>query len=234
MIKHIKYETLGSTEFSWLKSKHHFSFGEYRDPARLGHGELIVINDDIISSKTGFDLHPHKDMEIITYVRKGAITHKDNQGNSGRTVAGDIQVMSAGSGIYHSEYNYEDTETKIFQIWIMPNKKGLKPSWNTITLSNDVFHKYFLPLLISGDGKSPLHINQNVKIYGGKIKNTTIKHELMGKAYVLMSSGEARLGKHLINEGDGVSISNLKNIEISTKNEAEMLIIDVPGLLTRN
>ena len=176
MIKHIKYETLGSTEFSWLKSKHHFSFGEYRDPARLGHGELIVINDDIISSKTGFDLHPHKDMEIITYVRKGAITHKDNQGNSGRTVAGDIQVMSAGSGIYHSEYNYEDTETKIFQIWIMPNKKGLKPSWNTITLSNDVFHKYFLPLLISGDGKSPLHINQNVKIYGGKIKNTTIKH----------------------------------------------------------
>ena len=234
MIKHIKYETLGSTEFSWLKSKHHFSFGEYRDRERLGHGELIVINDDIISSKTGFDLHPHKDMEIITYVRKGAITHKDNQGNSGRTVAGDIQVMSAGSGIYHSEYNYEDTETKIFQIWIMPNKKGLKPSWNSITLGNDVFHKYSLPLLISGDGKSPLHINQNVKIYGGKIKYTTINHEIMGKAYVLMSSGTAKLDNYVINEGDGVSISNLNHIEISTENEAEMLIIDVPGLLTRN
>ena len=234
MIKHIKYETLGSTEFSWLKSKHHFSFGEYRDRERLGHGELIVINDDIISSKTGFDLHPHKDMEIITYVRKGAITHKDNQGNSGRTVAGDIQVMSAGSGIYHSEYNYEDTETKIFQIWIIPNKKGLMPSWNTMTLSDNVFYKNALPLLVSGDGNAPLHINQNVKIYGGKIKNTTIKHDIMGKAYVLMSSGTAKLDNYVINEGDGASISNLNHIEISTENEAEMLIIDVPGLLTRN
>ena len=234
MIKHIKYKTLGSTELSWLKSKHHFSFGEYRDQARLGHGELIVINDDIISSKTGFDLHPHKDMEIITYVRKGAISHKDSQGNAGRTVAGDIQVMSAGSGIYHSEYNYEDTETKIFQIWIIPNKKGLMPSWNTMTLSDNVFYKNALPLLVSGDGNAPLHINQNVKIYGGKIKNTTIKHDIMGKAYVLMSSGTAKLDNYVINEGDGVSISNLNHIEISTENEAEMLIIDVPGLLTRN
>ena len=97
-----------------------------------------------------------------------------------------------------------------------------------------MFHKYSLPLLISGDGNSPLHINQNVKIYGGKIKNTTINHEIMGKAYVLMSSGTAKLDNYVINEGDGVSISNLNHIEISTENEAEMLIIDVPGLLTRN
>ena len=108
MITRFAFADLGGANHGWLNAKHHFSFANYYDPQKLSHGELMVINDDIIAPHTGFDTHSHRDMEIITYVRKGAITHKDNKGNEGRTTAGNIQVMSAGTGISHSEYNLED------------------------------------------------------------------------------------------------------------------------------
>jgi hypothetical protein len=125
MITRYAFADLGGANHGWLNAKHHFSFANYFDPQKLSHGELMVINDDIIAPQTGFDTHSHRDMEIITYVRKGAITHKDNKGNEGRTTAGNIQVMSAGTGISHSEYNLEDEETNIYQIWIKPKK-----NWN--------------------------------------------------------------------------------------------------------
>ena len=120
---------LGKARFGWLNASHHFSFGQYHDPARMGVGPLRVWNDDEIAPHTGFDPHPHRDMEIITYVRQGAITHQDSLGNEGRTEAGDVQVMSAGTGIRHAEYNREDGETRIFQIWIIPRTPGLAPRW---------------------------------------------------------------------------------------------------------
>src|SRR6267142_3868513 len=120
MIERRTFESLGGANHGWLDAKHHFSFAEYYDPKRMGWGALRVWNDDTIAADTGFPAHPHADMEIITYVREGAITHQDNQGNKGRTEAGDVQVMSAGSGIRHSEYNLESSKTKIFQIWIEP------------------------------------------------------------------------------------------------------------------
>jgi redox-sensitive bicupin YhaK (pirin superfamily) len=129
MIELRPFATLGGANHGWLDAKHHFSFAGYYDESRMHWGDLRVWNDDVIAPKTGFLPHPHRDMEIITYVREGAITHKDNLGNQGRTEAGDVQVMSAGTGITHGEYNLEEVATKIFQIWIIPSKTGEKPSW---------------------------------------------------------------------------------------------------------
>ena len=124
MIELRPFAKLGGADHGWLKAKHHFSFGSHYDPDNMGHGSLRVWNDDEIAPNTGFPAHPHANMEIITYVREGAITHQDSLGNKGRTEAGDVQVMSAGSGVRHSEYNLEPTTTRIFQIWIEPATQG--------------------------------------------------------------------------------------------------------------
>ncbi len=129
MIEVRPFAKLGGANHGWLKAKHHFSFARYYDPERLGHGAIRVWNDDEIAPHTGFPPHPHANMEIITYVREGAITHEDSLGHKGRTEAGDVQVMSAGEGLHHSEYNREDKPTKIFQIWIEPREDGGYPSW---------------------------------------------------------------------------------------------------------
>lgn len=129
MIELRPFDTLGAADHGWLVAKHHFSFADYHDPARESWGNLRVWNDDTIQAGTGFPAHAHRDMEIITYVREGAITHRDDLGNEGRTEAGHVQVMSAGSGVRHSEYNLEDRTTRIFQIWIMPDRGGGRPAW---------------------------------------------------------------------------------------------------------
>mgnify|MGYP000391795884 CR=1 FL=1 len=123
------FAKLGAANHGWLDAHHHFSFGNYHDAARMNWGAIRVWNDDVIAPQSGFPPHPHADMEIITYVRTGAITHKDSLGNEGRTAAGDVQVMSAGSGIRHAEYNLENEPTTLFQIWIIPNRTGGEPSW---------------------------------------------------------------------------------------------------------
>jgi redox-sensitive bicupin YhaK (pirin superfamily) len=129
VIERRPFDSLGGANHGWLDAKHHFSFASYNDAKRMGWGTLRVWNDDTIAAQTGFPPHSHGDMEIITYVREGAITHRDNLGNTGRTEAGDVQVMSAGSGITHSEYNLESETTRIFQIWIIPDERGQPPSW---------------------------------------------------------------------------------------------------------
>src|SRR5574340_861222 len=131
MIELRPYASLGGDNHGWLNTRHHFSFADYHAPARMGWGALRVWNDDEIAPASGFPLHPHRDMEIITYVRRGAISHQDSLGNAGRTAAGDVQVMSAGSGIRHAEQNREPETTTLFQIWIIPDQPGGKPSWGT-------------------------------------------------------------------------------------------------------
>ena len=133
MIEVRPFSGLGGADHGWLKARHHFSFASYHDPRRMGWGALRVWNDDEIAPQTGFPPHPHRDMEIITYVREGAITHKDNLGNEGRTEAGDVQIMSAGTGIVHAEYNLEPETTRIFQIWIIPDRRGVTPNWGAKT-----------------------------------------------------------------------------------------------------
>src|SRR5690606_2203108 len=124
-----KFGSLGHADHGWLDARHHFSFADYHDPARMGWGAIRVWNDDTIAPRSGFPPHPHRDMEIITYVRAGAITHQDSMGNRGRTAAGDVQVMSAGTGVRHAEYNLEDETTTLFQIWVLTDRPGATPSW---------------------------------------------------------------------------------------------------------
>ncbi len=152
MIEVRPFETLGAANHGWLDAHHHFSFAAYMDPDRMGWGSLRVWNDDRIEAGTGFPPHGHRDMEIITYVRSGAITHKDSLGNAGRTEAGDVQVMSAGTGIEHSEYNREDEATELFQIWIIPTKQGEAPSWGARPFPRDTRDGKFALLASGMDG----------------------------------------------------------------------------------
>ena len=224
-----RYEDLGHANHGWLDTRHHFSFAHYFDPTRLGYGALRVINDDVIKAGAGFDVHPHKDMEIITYVRKGAISHRDSQGNQGRTVAGDIQVMSAGTGIYHSEFNLESEDTNIFQIWIKPNQQGVTPSWETKAFPKEPVIDA-LALLVSGDGSAPLTIHQDAQIFGGRMRaGTTINHELTQQAYILASEGQISINGKKLKKGDGAEVADLVAIEITALSDAEVIVIEVPS-----
>jgi len=229
MIEHHSFQNLGKANHGWLNATHHFSFANYYDPEKMNHGELLVINDDRIAPHTGFDTHPHRDMEIITYVRKGAITHKDNKGNEVRTTTGSVQVMSAGTGILHSEYNLEDEETNIFQIWIKPKTTGINPDWNMAEFPKQPVSKN-LPLLVSGDSKAPLNINQDARIYVGRLnKGDEITHNIFGKAYILISEGTINVSGNIAKKGDGLAISDEKLVKLKALSDSELLIIEVPG-----
>lgn len=232
MINVIKYENLGHANHGWLDARHHFSFAKYYDKERMGFGVLRVVNDDIIKAGAGFGTHPHEDMEIITYVRKGAITHKDSMGNVGRTEAGDVQVMSAGTGIFHSEYNLESEDTKLYQIWIEPNKLGVKPVWDAAKFPKSEVSEE-LPLLVSSTddyNNAPLTINQNATIHGGRLKaGTKINHSIRHQAYILVSDGEVKLDNIKVNTGDAAEVTNINELKLEAITDSEILIIDVPN-----
>lgn len=232
MIKHYPYNQLGSANHGWLKSKFHFSFAHYYNPARMNFGKLRVINDDWIAPETGFPLHPHKNMEIISILRTGAITHQDNVGNKGVTKAGEVQVMSAGSGISHSEYNLTKQPLTLFQIWIESNKLNIQPRWETKKFPSQLASE--LTLLASGypeDNKDALFINQEARIYGGKLaKGTIIEHDINHQAYVLASEGMFKLeGINMnltMNKGDGAEITDENSVRIRATTDCEIIIID--------
>ncbi len=232
MITLYPYAALGHANHGWLDARHHFSFGMYHNPARRGFGTLLVINDDRIAAGRGFAPHPHRDMEIITYVREGAITHRDSMGNAGRTQAGDVQVMSAGTGIEHSEQNIETVETRLFQIWIQPSTLGVKPRWDAAT-----FPKHFvsdtLPVLVSGREEDiaagALMIHQDAAIYGGNIEaDSTLHVPVQHQAYVLVSRGEISLNGTAMSQGDGAEVVGVNPLIVSATTDAEILVIDAP------
>lgn len=233
MIKVYPYENLGHADHGWLNARHHFSFARYVDRNRMGFGAMRVINDDIVEKGHGFAPHPHDNMEIITYVRKGAITHKDSMGNEGRTAAGDVQVMSAGSGVVHSEFNHEPESTTLYQIWIMPNKANVTPRWDQAefpkTPVNDA-----LPVLVSGQeqhkGTNALFIHQDAAIYGGNlVKGTKLTQSLKHQAYVLASKGSFTVNGQTLKEGDGAEITGELKLDIEALSDTEILVIDVPA-----
>lgn len=228
MLTHYPHAELGRAQFDWLDARHHFSFGQYINHEKPNFGDLCVINDDIIQPQSGFALHGHQDMEIITYVRRGAISHKDSQGNKGRTVAGDIQVMSAGTGIQHSEYNLEDEATNLFQIWITPDETGLPPRWDSAEFPRHQVGDA-LPLLVSGDGQAPLHINNKAaKIYAGALHSgQQVTHAISGQVYILVSEGSMCIGGIEAVRGDGVTVQDKSAIVLEATGDSEVLIIDV-------
>lgn len=234
MLEHIPFKALGTANHGWLKANHHFSFGGYYNPQRMGFGTLRVVNDDFIAPGGGFEPHPHENMEIITYVRSGAVAHKDNAGNQGITTQGQVQVMSAGSGIIHSEHNGTDKPLTLYQIWIETNQFNAKPKWGTKNFPQRVDTK--LALLVSGykeDANTALHIHQNARIFGGKIaKGTRFEHNITHQAYVLASDGMFNVAsvqqKLTLSKGDGAQVTDNEYIVITALTDCEIVVIDAP------
>ena len=231
MIELRPYNELGGAQHGWLDTRHHFSFANYYDPKRMRWGHLRVWNDDIIAAHTGFPAHPHRDMEIITYVRSGAITHQDSLGNRGRTEAGDVQVMSAGSGITHSEMNEENEATQLFQIWIMPDEKGLPPSWGTKPFPKEQRSGSFITLAsgLPGDTDA-LPIRANARLVAATLKagQSTEYHIAPGrKVYLVPASGEIEINGVVAAAGDGVAISDESLLKVSAQQDSEIVLVDV-------
>jgi quercetin 2,3-dioxygenase len=226
-----RYENLGHADHGWLNAHYHFSFADYHNPARMGLGPLRVINDDIVAAGGGFAPHPHRDMEIITYVREGAISHEDSLGNKGKTSAGDIQVMSAGSGITHSEWNAESIDTRLYQIWVHSRTKGTPPRWEAKQFPKA---EGALHLLASGhagdDAKGALWIDSDAAIWGGVLKaGQGWSHPLSGSAYLLVSTGEVAIAGETLKQGDGVAITDMHELAISANVASELVLIDLPN-----
>ncbi|MBL4537660.1 MAG: pirin family protein [Oceanicaulis sp.] len=230
MIDVRRFEYLGAFRFDWLNAKHHFSFGSYHNPKRMGWGALRVWNDDEIQPGTGFPPHPHAEMEIITYVRDGAITHQDSLGNKGRTVAGDVQVMSAGKGIRHAEYNQENELTRIFQIWIMPDERGGEPYWDSRSFPK-VDRAGELVVLASGrkGDDDALPIRADARVLGGTLKSgqsASYALEPGRHAYLALAKGAAIVNGETLGPRDGAAIVDELSIEIKAMEDAEIVLVD--------
>lgn len=230
MIEHRPFHSLGSADLGWLEAKHHFSFANYYDPERMGWGALRVWNDDTIAPNTGFPPHSHADMEIITYVREGAITHQDSMGNSGRTESGDVQVMSAGAGIHHSEYNREPGATQIFQIWIMPNRRGDPPSWGAKPFPKKDRSGQFVALAsgMAGDDDA-LPIRTDARVLGATLKSGETAEYTFGDqryGYLVSAKGKVTVNDLALEPRDGAAIRDVQTIRVTALEDAELVLVD--------
>lgn len=230
MIEIRKFETLGAADHGWLDAHHHFSFAGYHDPGRTHWGNLRVWNDDTIAPKSGFPPHPHNDMEIITYVREGAITHRDDMGNEGRTEAGDVQVMSAGSGVTHSEYNLEDGTTRIFQIWIIPDQRGGAPGWGARPFPKDSRAGRFVPLASGhSEDADALPIRADARVLGATVRTgETVTYETTPERhlYLVPATSSIRIGNESAHARDGVAITGVDRLEIEAIEDSEIVLVD--------
>ena len=230
MIERRPFAELGSASHGWLDAKHHFSFANYYDPARMGWGPIRVWNDDTIAAGTGFPPHGHADMEIITYVREGAITHQDSLGNIGRTEAGDVQVMSAGSGVRHSEYNREPGTTKIFQIWIEPKTRGETPSWGAKPFPKRDRSGRFVTLASGfADDADALPIRTDARIVGATLKAGETAEYPLGDGrhgYLVPASGSVEINGIRLEARDGAAIADEPVLRVTAINDAEIVLVD--------
>ena len=234
MIEKRSFDSLGKFDADWLAARYHFSFSGYHDPERVHWGALRVWNDDTIEPKTGFPPHPHSDMEIITYVRSGAITHQDSLGNRGRTEAGDVQVMSAGSGVTHAEYNLEDEKTTIYQIWIMPKERGGKPFWGSAQFPKGE-RAGSLVTLASGfeedQSAGALPIRQDARVLAATLNKGQGVDYALGEgrhAYVALAKGSATVNGVELGPRDGAAIRAESAIRIAASDDAEIVLVDAP------
>ena len=230
MIDRRPFAELGGANHGWLDAKHHFSFAGYYDPDKMGWGPIRVWNDDTIQPGTGFPPHPHADMEIITYVRDGAITHQDSLGHIGRTEAGDVQVMSAGSGVRHSEYNREPGVTRIFQIWIEPETRGEAPAWGAKPFPKGDRSGRFVTLAsgVAGDADA-LSIRADARVLGASLKageSTTYELGEGRHAYLVPASGAIEINGVHLDARDGAAIADEPTITITATQDAEIVLVD--------
>jgi len=230
MIEKRSFESLGHADHGWLNARHHFSFADYHDPARMGWGAIRVWNDDEIGPHAGFPPHPHRDMEIITYVRTGAITHKDSMGNEGRTGAGDVQVMSAGTGVRHAEYNLENEKTTLFQIWIEPSRRGGEPSWGAKPFPKDGRSGKFVTLASGFEGdEGALPIRADARVMGATLKaGESLTHDVgEGRhAYLVPATGAIEIDGAPFKARDGAALGGGQSVTITAIEDSELVLVD--------
>lgn len=224
------FATLGAADHGWLDARHHFSFANYRDPERMGWGAIRVWNDDTIAARSGFPQHPHSDMEIVTFVRTGAITHKDSLGNEGRTAAGDVQVMSAGTGITHAEYNLEDEATTLFQIWIIPDRRGEQPSWGQREFPKAGREGGF-EIVASGtpEADDALSIRTDAKVAAATLaagQSATWRTSSERHQYLVAPNGRIRVNGIEAAPRDGVAVTGEGEIVVEAIDDAQIVLVD--------
>jgi redox-sensitive bicupin YhaK (pirin superfamily) len=224
------FASLGHADHGWLNARHHFSFADYHDPGRMGWGAIRVWNDDEIAARSGFPPHPHADMEIITYVRTGAISHQDSIGNKGRTEAGDVQVMSAGTGVRHAEYNLEDEATTLFQIWVLTDKRGAEPSWGAMRFPRDERAGTFVTLASGMDGdEKALRINASARVMGATLaagEQAELSLDPARHVYLVAVNGAVEVNGRRAEPRDGVAITAEDRVEIKALDDAEIVLVD--------
>ena len=224
------FASLGHADHGWLNARHHFSFAGYHDPGRMGWGAIRVWNDDEIAARSGFPPHPHSDMEIVTYVREGAITHQDSMGNQGRTEAGDVQVMSAGTGVRHAEYNLEDERTTLFQIWVQTDRPGAKPSWGAKKFPKEERDGSFA-ILASGfaEDSDALKINAAARVMGATLKagqGAELTLDPARHVYLVPVNGPIEVNGVRAEARDGVAVTGEERIEIRALEDTEVVLVD--------
>jgi len=230
MINIRPFEGLAHRDHGWLDTRFHFSFADYHDPERMGWGKLRVWNDDRIAANSGFPPHPHRDMEIVTFVRTGAITHKDSLGNTGRTGAGDVQVMSAGTGVTHAEYNLEEEDTSLFQLWIVPDRAGEAPGWGQREFPRGDRSGRF-EVLASGDpdGDGALPIRSDAKVLAATLpagESVTYEAAPWRHQYLVATGGRIRVNWHEANPRDGIAITGEEAITVEAIEDCELVMVD--------
>jgi redox-sensitive bicupin YhaK (pirin superfamily) len=230
MIEVRPFNTLGHADHGWLNARHHFSFASYHEPARMGWGAIRVWNDDEIAARSGFPPHPHADMEIITYVRQGAITHQDSLGNQGRTGAGDVQVMSAGTGVRHAEYNLEDETTTLFQIWVLTDTPGAQPSWGARQFPKDAREGAFVTLASGfAEDAEALRINSAARVMGTTLKAGEAAELTLDPArhiYLVPVNGAVEVNGVAASARDGVAVTGEERIRIVAADDTEIVLVD--------
>lgn len=229
-----KANTRGGADHGWLKAKHSFSFANYHDPERIHFGVLRVLNDDYIEGGMGFPMHPHDNMEIITIPLEGALEHKDSMGNKEVVKAGEIQVMSAGTGVYHSEYNhYKDKALKLFQIWLIPNKRNVTPRYDQMTLDVNQRRNKLQQILSPNENDEGVWIHQNAWFLMGTFdKDFKINYEVKQSengVYIMIVRGTVKINGQDLEDRDAIGLQNIKQISIEAlTQDAEVLIMDIP------
>lgn len=228
-----KSETRGHANHGWLNTHHTFSFANYYNPERVNFGALRVLNDDWIAAGEGFGTHPHDNMEIITIPIAGVVEHKDSMGNHGTISAGEIQVMSAGTGIFHSEYNHEKSKAlELFQIWVFPNKRNVTPRYDQISLADIEKVDEFYQILSPNPNDQGVWIHQNAWFHLGDFsEGWEGSYELKDKnngVYFLVIEGDATVAGQILSRRDGLGVSEAESIQIKTNSQARLLVMEIP------
>lgn len=227
MIRKISKSQLFNDNYGWLDTFHHFSFGRYYNPERMGFGSLRVINNDYIAPHTGFDTHPHKNMEIITYVINGHLTHRDSLGNEGSIGRGEVQYMSAGTGIYHSEHNNSSETLHLYQIWILPEKNGLKPNYGESHFDWNLREDNLFHMVSSENGNAPIKVYQDINIYSiSTDKEFSFEVKKGRQLYLSLLEGASDINEVSLIEGDSIE-SVEENIIIKPKKKSHYLLFEM-------